>query len=126
MDLSKFSATTRNKTLEIRTGKYYKFVNGTLKKTEDSTEPLITISNGSSVEIGSIDNSNDTRAWVTANGVVNGVETIRMEGGSLTVLGGVLDGGYTWNCRYKKRSYLSSDNSLAFIASIILFLILFL
>ncbi len=97
VDLSKFSATTRNKALEIRTGKYYKFVNGTLEKAADCTEPLITISNGSSVEIGSIDNSNDTRAWVTANGVVIGVETIRMEGGSLTVLGGVLEGGYKMN-----------------------------
>lgn len=110
VDLSKFSAITRNKTLEIRTGKYYKFVNGTLKKAADCTEPLITISNGSSVEIGSIDNSNDTRAWVTANGVINGVETIRMEGGSLTVLGGVLDGGYTWNSEdYDNAVLMTSD-----------------
>lgn len=111
VDLSKFSATTRNKTLEIRTGKYYKFVNGTLEKAADCTEPLITISNGSSVEIGSIDNSNDTRAWVTANGVINGVETIRMEGGSLTVLGGVLDGGYTWNSEDYDNAVLMTSNA---------------
>ena len=45
VDLSKFSATTRTKTLEINTGKIYRFVNGKLVRGESLTgAPLVKVS----------------------------------------------------------------------------------
>ena len=51
VDLSQFTATTRTKTLEISTGKTYRFINGTLTAASTFKEQLLSISNNST-EIG--------------------------------------------------------------------------
>lgn len=49
VDLSQFTATTRTKTLEISTGKAYRFVNGTLTAASTFKDLLLSISNNSTV-----------------------------------------------------------------------------
>ena len=49
VDLSQFTATTRTKTLEISTGKTYRFINGTLTAASTFKEQLLSISNNSTV-----------------------------------------------------------------------------
>ena len=49
VDLSKFSATTRTKTLEISTGQTYRFINGTLKSADSFSGYLLSITNSSVV-----------------------------------------------------------------------------
>ena len=45
VDLSQFTATTRTKTLEISTGKAYRFINGTLKADDSYSGSILSISN---------------------------------------------------------------------------------
>lgn len=49
VDLSQFTATTRTKTLEISTGKTYRFINGTLTAASTFKEQLLSVSNNSTV-----------------------------------------------------------------------------
>ena len=49
VDLSNFSATTRDKVLEISTGKKYRFTNGTLTAADSYTGALLSVTNNSTV-----------------------------------------------------------------------------
>lgn len=53
VDLSKFTATTRTKTLEISTGKSYRFTNGTLTAADSFSGLLLKVSKSSTVELAS-------------------------------------------------------------------------
>lgn len=50
VDLSNFSATTRDKVLEISTGKKYRFTNGTLTAADSYTGALLSVTNNSTVD----------------------------------------------------------------------------
>lgn len=86
VDLSNFNDLMREQTLRVSTGTSYRFINGTLDKatTLGSENPVMTISGGSKVEIGS-------GAVVTSQGY-NASETVRMEGGTLSVTQGIVEG----------------------------------
>ncbi len=95
VNLSQFASTTRQKTLEVKTGRKYHFYGGTLKRGADCTGPLMTIGEGSTVEIGSLDGDKNKRAWLDAYGVITGVEMVRMEGGTLNVTEGSIKAWYS-------------------------------
>lgn len=86
VDLSKFYDVVREVPLYVSTGASYRFINGTLDRATNNSNPVMLISQGSKVEIGD-------GAVVTGRGnYANGCETIRMEGGTLNITQGVAEG----------------------------------
>lgn len=85
IDLSKFSATERDKTLKIATGQKYCIVNGTLSRADGLNGPLVSISNGSSVELGD-------GATVSGSGIPFGYPVVELEEGTLNVTKGTING----------------------------------
>jgi len=86
VDLSKFYDVVREVPLYVTTGASYRFINGTMDRAEGNSIPVMLISQGSKVEIGD-------GAVVTGRGnYANGCETIRMEGGTLNITQGVVEG----------------------------------
>ena len=97
VDLSQFTATTRTKTLEISTGKTYRFINGTLTADNSFSGRIISISNNSTVYWSS-------KAIMQPRLVLENESNDFYQKGVILVSGGVLyiDGG-TINCYpYKK------------------------
>jgi len=85
VDLSKFRSVIRDATLDICTGSCYCFINGTMSRSAMLNDPVIQISNGSTVEVG-ID------AIITGNDYYAGA-TVLLNGGTLNVTHGVIEGG---------------------------------
>lgn len=88
VDLSKFKAKIRTKTLEITDGRKIRFVNGRVMRVEDSSSsldgPLVTISNGSKVELSSSDGTSQTGAvFDSSHG--SGDEVVRLNYGTICV-----------------------------------------
>lgn len=92
VDLSQFTATTRTKTLEISTGKTYRFINGTLTADNSFSGRIISISNNSTVYWSS-------KAIMQPRLVLENESNDFYQKGVILVSGGVLyiDGG-TINC----------------------------
>ena len=92
VDLSQFTATTRTKTLEISTGKTYRFINGTLTADNSFSGRIISISNNSTVYWSS-------KAIMQPRLVLENESNDFYQKGVIIVSGGVLyiDGG-TINC----------------------------
>lgn len=92
VDLSQFTATTRTKTLEISTGKAYRFINGTLTADNSFSGRIISISNNSTVYWSS-------KAIMQPRLVLKNESDDFYQKGVILVSGGVLyiDGG-TINC----------------------------
>ena len=85
VDLSKFQSVIRDVTLNINTGGKYRFVNGTIDRSAMLNDPVVLISNGSTVEVGA-------DAVITGNDHYAST-TILMNGGTLYVTQGVVEGG---------------------------------
>lgn len=85
VDLSKFNAINRTKTLEITAGRKIRFVNGWLNRMSELKGPLVHISANSKVELSSSDGTNKTQAVFDSHGVLNGYEIVRLECGSIIV-----------------------------------------
>lgn len=85
VDLSKFSAKNRTKTLEITGGRKIRFVNGWLYRMSELNGPLVLISGDSKVELSSSDGTQNTQAVFDSHGVLNNHEIVRLEGGSIIV-----------------------------------------
>lgn len=94
VDLSKFeNDLVREQTLNVSTGASYRFINGTLVRgvTLDTSLmptsieiPVMLISNGSKVEIG--------KGAVVTGGDYCATETIRLEGGTINITEGIVEG----------------------------------
>lgn len=81
VDLSQFSTTVRTNTLELSTGGSFLFINGTLSRAESLDETLISVSNGSSIELGE-------NCIISGGGLVNGNALITLNNGALKVSAG--------------------------------------
>ena len=104
VDLSKFeNDLVREQTLNVSTGASYRFINGTLKRSGSLNGPVVLISGSSSVDVGTgagitgIDHMTDNDAC----------EIVRMEGGTLNVSQGFVEGSVGY------REYYSEDGSPA-------------
>lgn len=96
VDLSKFQATVRETTLPITGGKKFRFINGTLTKSEDLEGPIMSITEGSAVAIGNKctiggGTANDSPSILTNNGML----TLEA-GGSLTSHGKISSNSGSW------------------------------
>lgn len=88
VDLSKFTATTRTKTLEISTGKSYRFTNGTLTAADSFSGLLLKVSKSSTVELAStaiLKPGNNTDSNYRTGGIVE------LNGASFIINGGTLE-----------------------------------
>ncbi len=107
VDLSQFTATTRTKTLEISTGKAYRFINGTLKADDSYSGSILSISNQSTVYWA-------TNAIMQPRLVVADDYTTFSNYGVIRITGGWLyvDGGKINNYPYKSSSSSTTTGSL--------------
>ena len=86
VDLSKFQSVIREATLNIGTGANYRFINGTMDRAGEFHDAVMLISEGSTVEVG-------TGAVITGNDHCANKGTIVLNGGTLDVTQGVVEGG---------------------------------
>lgn len=110
VDLSKFSAKNRTKTLEITGGRKIRFVNGIITRMDQLLGPVIKISDGSEVEIASSNSNSSTRARISGK-IINGHEIILLENGALRVKDyGWIDGERISYTEYDNAVFMTNDN----------------
>ena len=115
VDLSQFTATTRTKTLEISTGKTYRFINGTLTAANTFKDLLLSISNNSTVywSTGAI---MQPRTLSTSSELTNAL--VKIDNGIFYLTGGDIyqyktpDGKYWVYPELVKTSSLSTSNQI--------------
>lgn len=115
VDLSQFTATTRTKTLEISTGKAYRFINGTLTAASTFKDFLLLISNNSTVSW-STDAIMQPRTLSTSSESTNAL--VKIDNGIFNLTGGKLnyyktsDGNYSIYPALIRTTSTSSSNSI--------------
>lgn len=115
VDLSQFTATTRTKTLEISTGKAYRFINGTLTAASTFKDFLLLISNNSTVSW-STDAIMQPRTLSTSSESTNAL--VKIDNGIFNLTGGKLnyyktsDGNHSIYPALIRTTSTSSSNSI--------------
>ena len=115
VDLSQFTATTRTKTLEISTGKTYRFINGTLTAASTFKDFLLLISNNSTVSW-STDAIMQPRTLSTSSESTNAL--VKIDNGIFNLTGGKLnyyktsDGNHSIYPALIRTTSTSSSNSI--------------